>query len=151
MSSSSSHDASHRTVSSQLDCGSYRRRSAWLGGQISSLVAYRDPARPIFGSNAFAAWCSESGCPGRIGKACLKALPDIEASKASLRRLVLGDLRVAGGDCSSASALAQAVREQSRDDFRAGRIMTVDGWMLSLTETRVYALAALPQQHGSIA
>jgi len=39
--------------------------------------------------------------------------------------------------------LAQAIKERSRTDFRDGRVVTVDGWILSLTETRVYALAAL--------
>jgi hypothetical protein len=62
--------------------------------------------------------------------------------------MILGDVKAAGLDCLSASALAyaHAIRESSRDDFRCGRIVTVDGWMLSLTETRVYALAALLPQ-----
>jgi hypothetical protein len=64
--------------------------------------------------------------------------------------MLLGDVQVAGGDCSSARALAQAIRELSRDDFRCGRIVTVDGWMLSLTETRAYALAALLLQPSEI-
>jgi hypothetical protein len=62
--------------------------------------------------------------------------------------MILEDVKAAGLDCSSASALAYAIRELSRDDFRRGRIVTVDGWMLSLTETRVYALAALLPQPG---
>ncbi len=124
--------------------------AVWLSGRIWSLVAYRDQAHPIFGSNAFAAWCSDLGCPGRIGKACLKSLPDIETSKETLQRLIVGDLRVAGRDCTSASTLAHAIREQSRDDFRDGRIVTVDGWMLSLTETRVYAFAAFRRPRETI-
>ena len=30
-----------------------------------------------------------------------------------------------------------------RDDFGAGRVLLVDGWVLSETEARIYALAAL--------
>jgi hypothetical protein len=52
-------------------------------------------------------------------------------------------MRDADRDCLPARALLQAIRERSRVDFRVGKIVTVDGWMLSLTETRVYALAAL--------
>jgi hypothetical protein len=44
---------------------------------------------------------------------------------------------------ASTGALAQAIGQRSRDDFRDGRIVIVDGWMLSLTETRLYALATL--------
>lgn len=43
----------------------------------------------------------------------------------------------------SAEWLPRAIRDRSRADFRDDRIVGVDGWMLSLTEVRVYALAAL--------
>ena len=51
----------------------------------------------------------------------------------------------------SARGLAQAIRQRNRDDFATGRIVTIDGWMLSLTETRVYALAALSARTGDAA
>jgi hypothetical protein len=38
-------------------------------------------------------------------------------------------------------ALRRSVGERSKDDFGHGRIVYVDGWMLSLTETRLYALS----------
>lgn len=100
------------------------------------------------GAEMVAVACSGWRHPETIGKACLAALPAVEASQGSLARLLLGDAQTAGGDCSSARALAQAIRELSRDDFRCGRIVTVDGWMLSLTETRAYALATLLPQPG---
>jgi hypothetical protein len=66
-------------------------------------------------------------------------LPATETSKEELTRLVLEDMHAA----KTGRALAYAIRERSRNDFREGRIAIVDGWILSLTETRVYALTAL--------
>jgi hypothetical protein len=117
--------------------------AAWMCARAPFLGAGRGLVRSVIGSNALAAVCSELNPPRALGEACLEALPAIEYSEASLTRAIIGEMRAAGRDCSSARALAQAIRERSRDDFRDGRIATVDGWMLSLTETRVYALAAL--------
>jgi hypothetical protein len=116
---------------------------AWLLGCVSFLVDSRSRVGSISGSSTFATLWGDLSCPKTIGKACLKALPAVEASQGCLMRAIFGDTRDAGDDCLSASVLVQSIRQRSRDDFRDGRIVTVDGWMLSLTETRVYALAAL--------
>jgi hypothetical protein len=70
-------------------------------------------------------------------------LPATETSKEALTRLVLEDMQAARTGRAPVRALAYAIRERSRNDFREGRITIVDGWILSLTETRVYALTAL--------
>jgi hypothetical protein len=110
---------------------------------MSFLSITRDRLPSKSDSDRFAALCTEWSHPGTIGRACLKALPAAEASIAALTRMILRDMQAEGRYGSSASTLADAIRERSRDDFRGGRIVSVDGWMLSLTETRVYALAAL--------
>jgi hypothetical protein len=117
--------------------------AAWLLGCVSFLVDSRSRVGSMSGSSTFAAFWADLSYPKTIGKACLNALPAVEASPGCLTRAIFGDMRDAGGDCQSAGALAQSIRQRSQDDFRDGRIVTVDGWMLSLTETRVYALAAL--------
>jgi hypothetical protein len=122
--------------------------AAWLGGHVPLLVASRDRAS-LACDPEFLAWCSRLSHPQTLGKACLEALPAIEASVASLARLILDGMSAPGGDRWSATALAQTLRERSRTDFHEGRIVNVDGWMLSLTETRVYALAALLSQSRS--
>jgi hypothetical protein len=116
---------------------------ATLSRRMSLLVTGGFGARSIAGSDALAAWCADSGFSETIGKACLEALPAKETSSEFLAQVILSDLRASGGDWPSVTTLAKAIRERSRDDFRDGRIVTVDGWLLSLTETRVYALAAL--------
>jgi hypothetical protein len=122
--------------------------AAWLLGGVWFLVSCRGRAGSVSGSSTFADFWAELGYSRTIGEACLKALPAVEASKRYLSRAVFGDTQDGGGDCLSARALAQAIRERSRDDFRDGRIVIVDGWMLSLTETRLYALAALLASAG---
>lgn len=89
------------------------------------------------------ALCSDLRCPQTIGKACLLALPASETARSSLARAILADVELAGRNCSVSNVLGEAISERSRSDFRDGRVITVDGWIFSLTETRVYALAAL--------
>lgn len=118
------------------------------GGVLASLggrASFRplDCSPPPFGYDGLAALCLDLGCADPLGQACVRALPRIEASAEHLGRLVLAEMSSAGRDCTSAIALRRSVREQSRADFDRGRITNVDGWMLSLTETRVYAIAAL--------
>jgi len=105
----------------------------WISGRSRSAI----------GSGCLAALCSELRYFRTIGDACLEALPATENSRDALTRAILEDIWEADRDISSASALSRWIRERSRNDFREGRIVTVDRWMLSLTETRVYALAAL--------
>ena len=120
--------------------------AAWFGGHAPLLVTSREQAALACDSAGLLSWCLRLNHPRPLGKACLEALPGIETSIASLTRLILDGMRATGGDRWSARALARAIRERGRDDFREGRIVNVDGWMLSLTETRVYALAALLSQ-----
>jgi hypothetical protein len=124
----------------------------WLGGCVPLLEASRDQAALTSDSGGLLAWCSRSSFPQALGKACLEALPAIETSIAGLTRLILDGMWATGGDHWSTRALAQTVRERSRTDFSEGRIVNVDGWMLSLTETRIYALGSLlSQAHSTMA
>ena len=121
----------------------------WLGGHVPLLEASRDQASLVGDSEGLLAWCSRSNYPQTVRKACLEALPTIETSIASLTRLILDGVWATGGGHWSTRALAQTIRERSRKDFSEGRIVNVDGWMLSLTETRIYALGALLSQPHS--
>jgi hypothetical protein len=70
-------------------------------------------------------------------------LPASEASPDQLARLILAELSTTSCGCASVAALRRSIGESSQDDFGHGRIVYVDGWMLSLTETRLYARNAL--------
>lgn len=133
-------------------------RRRLLAALIPGAITYAcDRARPLasFGpaaaapqsaKDALPALCAASRCDRRIGSACLRALTARESSPDRLMRLILADLPKRGPDHWSPDALRLAVRTQSRADFRDGRIVAVDGWMLSLSEARLYALAELVAQ-----
>jgi hypothetical protein len=69
----------------------------------------------------------ESANVRTIGKACAKAIGETSPRK------------IAGTLPRETSAL----RARIRDDFAMGRTIVADGWVLSATEARLYALAAL--------
>jgi hypothetical protein len=73
-----------------------------------------------------------------LGRAYLAATPT-ERSAAELTRLLLPG-QSAGLDDDT---LRDRLRAQVLDDFTAGRVTLVDGWILSLTEARQCALLAL--------
>jgi hypothetical protein len=117
--------------------------AAWISSHAASLTVGRRRSRSAISPGGLAALFSELCHSRTIGNACLAALPATENSRDALTEAILGDMREGGRNYSSAQALARSIRERSRNDFRDGRVVSVDGWMLSLTETRVYALAAL--------
>jgi hypothetical protein len=80
-----------------------------------------------------------------IGRACLKALPETESSADSLMLALDADRMRA----LSASALRSLARTQVRRDFAEGAVISVEGWVLSATEVRIYALAALGGPAGA--
>lgn len=89
------------------------------------------------------ALCSELGCPRSIGSACLLALPPSERGLAFLSTAFLLHDRVPGEADSSLRSLARRIRERSRADFQEGKVLPVNGWILALTEVRLYGLATL--------
>ena len=83
---------------------------------------------------------------GRLGRSYLTAHP----TELDLQRLVddvPGPLRLASGtdsiDSIPKAVLIARARRVVIDDYRTGRVVDIDGWVLSITEARLYALAAL--------
>ena len=72
----------------------------------------------------------------RLGRAYLVATPN-EASASRLTSLILGESAMRTG------REAARVRSRIQGDFDAGRVVTVDGWIVSPTEARLCALCAL--------
>jgi hypothetical protein len=122
--------------------------AAWMSGCAAFLAVGARRRRSAIGPDGLAALVSKLCYSGAIGNACLAALPAAENSRDALTRAIVGDMRVTDRDYASARSLARSIMERSRSDFRDGKVVSVDGWMLSLTETRVYALAALSRRPG---
>jgi hypothetical protein len=98
--------------------------------------------------DALAGLCAKLAHPETVGRACLAALPAREATRERLAGLILENVEPSRNGSYSVDWLGRKMSEKSRADFRAGRIVSVDGWILSLTETRLYALAALQAAEG---
>lgn len=120
-------------------------------GAVPRGVLARLPLPPILrvhlggrsGYDTLELLASDFSCPATLGKACLEALPRTEGGKDSLIRSIMRDVALERSEASAPLQLGRKLRERSRADFKAGRTVTVDGWVLSLTETRFYALSAL--------
>ncbi|HTT80754.1 MAG TPA: hypothetical protein VMF86_13825 [Stellaceae bacterium] len=134
--------------------GSMPSRRGLIAGVLGAALYPAGSAQPAAaaaaetGHAALAALCAGLPAAGTIGRACLRALPADVATPERLARLILADLPAVSGR-ASARVLARAIRERSRADFRDGRIVSVDGWMLSLAEARLYALATLLPRRGA--
>ena len=78
-----------------------------------------------------------------VGRRYLREVPQ----EASVRRLVAALVVEPDGagrlEALGPSALRAELADRIRADFIAGRTVRLDGWMLSATETRLMALAAL--------
>jgi hypothetical protein len=125
-------------------------RRGLIEAAIGAGVAWLERWSPICldgcalpGFRRLAAFCSDLGYPHTIGRACLQALPQMERSSRSLSRTLLEQVASASSGCSSLLALRHSIREVSRADFDRGNVVDVDGWILSLTEARLYALGSL--------
>lgn len=79
-----------------------------------------------------------------IGTTFLRQHP-AEADPGHLSATITADLRARGCDPPRAgqSRVRRAIAEQMRADFARGRVIDVDGWVLSATEARLCGLAAL--------
>ncbi|MBA4169951.1 MAG: hypothetical protein H0X68_06045 [Chloroflexi bacterium] len=72
----------------------------------------------------------------RLGRLYLGQTPS-EASVGVIGAILCGATRRHGDACLG------RVRQQIARDFRAGDVVTIDGWLISRTEARLFALAAL--------
>lgn len=81
----------------------------------------------------------QKGSSRALGRAYLAA----SASPPALDALVASLWPSRLGPAASVPALRAALAARSRADFAAGRTVSVDGWLLSQSESRLFALTAL--------
>lgn len=86
---------------------------------------------------AMLGWFEPDAVRGVGRKALARGAGWNEAS--ALRDALLPHLGDAGNPADGRRALSEAVRQ----DFRAGRTLELEGWLVAETEARLYALAAL--------
>ena len=108
-----------------------------------AVLGDREKDSPSIATAAAGAFAAVERSAALIGKAYLIARP-AEADRDGLARSITAALEssVPGG-AGRTYAVRPAVSERVRADFAAGRIVRVDGWLLSETEGRLCALVSL--------
>jgi hypothetical protein len=82
----------------------------------------------------------------RLGKAYLQAYPaerDRSALLADIDRLISANLETGNLEAAELLQVGAALERAVRAEYAAGKVVTVEGWVLSLTEVRLYAAVAL--------
>jgi hypothetical protein len=82
-----------------------------------------------------------------IGTACLNSLPQETSTTEQLANEILAAASCDTETMKSKETVRHQIANRVRDDFAQGAIISVDGWLLSLTEARVYALVTLTLGH----
>lgn len=125
-----------------------RRRMLWLLVGLGGAAGLARIAR-VFpfnsrSSGSLEAFFDRPDSARRIGAAYLRLHPQ-EADAASLRRSFASAPGGAAGslEAMGAGEFAGWIRDRRRGDFRDGRTVAVDGWILSITEARLCALLFL--------
>lgn len=80
-----------------------------------------------------------------IGDAYLRKVPEERSTKLLLRAIVQPPSTTPHFPADF-GRLTRVVRQRVRQDFVDGAIVNVDGWILSVTEARLYGLAALAHE-----
>lgn len=135
-----------RLISAGFNSG--RRRVLRL-----SLLGFAACSAPIFGwsladevPDRSDVWLMElvsnNAGAARLGADYLKQFPN-EAEPKVLSRLVGRALSKASFSPQSFTSFKSAIASTIRNEYRADRIVRVDGWLLSSTEARLYALSSL--------
>ena len=78
-----------------------------------------------------------------IGSACLRSLPSNGNSAEQLTNEILVAAEIDFQAPKSTRVIRDRISNRVRKDFAEEAVISVDGWVLSLTEARLYALAAL--------
>ena len=120
--------------------------AATAGLPISVLAA---PASTSGAEAALLAVFRDVGGVAQVGCAVL-ALSGPMRDRVQLLDQLLRDLRLDTESvlCLHRSEIANRLAQRVRDDFAARNTVTIDGWLVSLTETQLCALAALAE--GSV-
>jgi hypothetical protein len=77
-----------------------------------------------------------------LGKRYLELHPE-ERSANRIAYILFGDELVSVRDLIGCTDRRQFVLQRHEDDFRDGNVVVIDGWVLTRTEARVFALSAI--------
>lgn len=114
--------------------------AAWLGGCSES------PDEAVTGS-PWSDWLLDTrnrAAVQRLGEAYRVAHPG-ESTRETLNAYIDEALNAAPsvGGADNTAAQIEALQQRVRSEYRQGEVVRLEGWVLSVTEARLYALVAL--------
>jgi hypothetical protein len=131
------------------DRGRWSRRDALAGGILGAIaasgglwVAAPTIAGALPDSGLLYALFPELRHTLALSRACLRFFP-ASVSADRLYAWVVPAYRPGFENAATIAKLRRSIGQRVRRDFAIGDTVQVDGWVLSLTELRLYALAAL--------
>jgi hypothetical protein len=115
-----------------------------LGSPIYPSVAHTCGGPGVCAGHRLVAALNRPSAAAAVGRAYLVAHAD-ECDAGYLAHQIMERLHGAGEDTTRAdgTCLRRAIAVEIRRDFTMGRVVSVDGWILSQTEARLCGLAAL--------
>jgi hypothetical protein len=123
-----------------------RRFIAGLVAVLASLYGAAFPRLwggkgPVDPSDALLALLDDPPSAKTIGTACLSTLAPSERTPGQLIAAICARAALVPDDLASPD-LGRRISDRVRRDFAQGAVVQVDGWFLSVTEARLYALTA---------
>jgi hypothetical protein len=87
-------------------------------------------------------WSNDSRAEVWLGQSYLRLHPEENSAK-RITYLLSGDRFVSARELIDCAELRQSIWHQRDEDFRKGNVVLVDGWVLTRTEARMFALTAI--------
>lgn len=122
---------------------------AWFCGRAGRVLATTD-SDGLVAADRLVGLLEPSRAVLAVGDAYLRTRHRDGASLADLTGMVLRDIDAGVGEVDDPRALRRALRRRMASEFERGDMVIVDGWMLSATEARLYAVAALGAKRGFV-
>ena len=117
--------------------------AAWPCKVAALQLAPNQPAHPKSLHYIFLSLFENLRSAYAIGTACLKSLPPNQCSLQQLTNAILAAAECDTETVKAKQALRHCIANRVRDDFAEGAVVSIEGWLLSQTEARLYALIVL--------
>jgi hypothetical protein len=117
--------------------------AAWPGSAMAAALGRSDPPKSPQAMLLSVFEHRQSACA--IGARCLKSLSPGQTAH-GLTEAIAAAVGLDAETLKTRPAVKRRIAHQVARDFAEGAVVNVDGWMLSLTEARLCALAALSRE-----
>jgi len=132
------HRLSRRSVTASL-----AGAAVWPCNEAVSQLALKQPDHPTSLQHTLLSLFENPRSAYAIGAACLKSLPRNQSSLQQLTNAIVAASACDTEPMTTTQAVRHRITARVRQDFAEDAVVSIEGWLLSLTEARLYALVAL--------